>query len=584
MIDTATAAAALASNPSVLWPEPDWLRHAADELGYAWARVAWRNAASQPGAWFDAAKAEAVVQSWPRWFKLTVDRFFGKPFHLNAWQAVIVRLLVGWKIPDDVVDVETGRKQRIYVRLFRQLRLWVPRKNGKSEFLAALGILFFVFERIHGAEGYVFAKDEKQGGIPFQKMKVMLGLNPVLSSQITPFKKSIYVPEIQASIELLPGIPDGKHGRSPTVIVGDEMHEWRSRELSDTLRQGTGARLQPIELYASTAGLATNPVGTELYEESLAVIEGRSDDANVLHVIFAAGPEDDPFDEATWRKANPSLGVSPTLRFMRSEAAAARGNPRREAAFRCYHLGQWIDADVRWLPTVQWDACAKDRESWLARTYEAYVGRSCFVGMDLSTSKDLTALVFRFDPVEPGDPFELLCRFWIPEDSLAQRIKEDKMPWEQWARLGAVETTPGNYVDQGFVQKALREAVDVFDVKRIGYDRQFAQKLVGDLQKDGVDPELFLEIRQGIYSMGGGSRQLEENVYLRRIDHGGHPILRWNARNAVVRFDENLNFMPAKRRSRDKIDGIVAAVLCEVCALPPKEPEEVYDSSMLQVA
>lgn len=99
----AALAAATPDAASLYWPEPVWLRHAADELGYAWARVAWRNASRQPGAWFDAAKAEKVVAAWPIWFKLTVDRFFGKPFRLTPWQAVIVRLLVGWKDRKSVV-------------------------------------------------------------------------------------------------------------------------------------------------------------------------------------------------------------------------------------------------------------------------------------------------------------------------------------------------------------------------------------------------------------------------------------------------------------------------------------------------
>ncbi len=582
-METATSPAALhAAAPAALHAEPEWLKHAADELGYAWARVAWQKAAAQPGAWFYHAKADRVVEAWPRWFKLTVDHFFGKPFHLAPWQAVIVRLLVGWKIPEEIVDVETGNPTTVHVRLFRRLRLWVPRKNGKTEFLAALGLLFFVREKVHGAEGYVFAKDEAQAYVPFNKMKAMIALDSDLAKDTQLFKRSIYVPEIAGSIELLSGAEGGKHGKSPTVILGDEMHEWTSRVILDTLRQGTGARLQPIELCASTAGLSTNATGTELYDETVAILDGRNEDASTLAVVFAADPDDDPFDEATWKKANPSLGISPTLRFLRDEAAAAKGNPRKEAAFRCYHLNQWIDAAVRWLPLTKWDACAGDNQAWKTRR-EDMRGRSCVVALDVSSTQDITALHFRFEPDGDGI-IRSLSRFWIPEDTLAAREKADKNPWRRWVQIGAIETTPGDCVDQSFVAKAIRDSLEEFDVTSIGFDPWNARKLVGDLQNEGVDADLFVEMRQGILTLGEPSKIFEAAIFAGRYDHGGHPVLRWMAGHTVVRFDENLNFMPARKRSKDKIDGIVCCVMCEGLAMPDDEGPIVTGADAMRAA
>src|SRR5689334_22551227 len=111
--DTSAHAIAAAAGPS-LYPEPDWLAHAADELGYAWARIAWQRAARVPGAWFDHAKAQAIVDRWPTWFKLTVGRFAGIPFRLSPWQEIIVRLLVGWKAPTEVIDPETLKPTEVH--------------------------------------------------------------------------------------------------------------------------------------------------------------------------------------------------------------------------------------------------------------------------------------------------------------------------------------------------------------------------------------------------------------------------------------------------------------------------------------
>jgi phage terminase large subunit-like protein len=563
--------ASVAPSAQSRWAEPDWISRAADTRGWAWARVAWQRAAAQPGAWYDAPKADAIVAIWPSLFRLTEQEFSGQPFKLAFWQEVIVRLLVGWKRPYARIDPDSGETTWRHARLFRELRLWVPRKNGKSEFLAALGILFWLIEGGRGGQGFCFAKDLAQGDIVLRKMKGMISQSRRLAPLVNVFKKHLYQPETESTFVLLSGVPDGKHGRSPTVIIGDEMHEWPSQELATTLRQGTGARLEPIQLYASTAGLKTNPVGVELYEESLAILDGRMAMPATLVVIFAAEADDDIYDEATWRKANPLLGLTPSFDFMRDEAAKAKSSPRAEAHFRCYHLGIWVDAEVRWLNIRKWDACAGAKD-WRGRhVREDWTGRECVGGFDVSSTEDLTALVWRFAPQKPGDKIQLAARLWMPAEKFAEREKTGRLPWRAWVDVGAIELTPGDAVDQNFVMQAILDGGNRFKVSKIGFDSWNARKLVGDLHAKGVAPEKTIEVRQGIRSMGEASKRFETQVRNGELDHGGHPVLRWMAAHCCIRFDENLNFMPAKKRSPEKIDGIVAAVIAECMAgEPPK--------------
>lgn len=541
-------------------PLPAWLEGAAADPSLAWAITAWKRAASVPGAWFDHQLAEGVVAEWPTWATLTTDRFAGVPFVLLPWQAAIVRLMVGWMAPVEVLDPVTHRPGLVHVRLFRRLLLWVPRKNGKTEFLAALGLMFFALDAIVSAEGYVFARDENQAKLVFNKMKVMIANSAELKAAAIPYKKSIYFKELLARIELLSGAEEGKHGKSPTLIVGDEIHEWKSREVADTLRQGTGARLQPVELYASTTGRRSNRVGMEVWDESQAILDGRLEDPSTLVVIYAAPPEADYLDEAAWRAANPSLGLSPTLQYLRREAALAKDNPRQEAHFRCFHMNQWIDEVVRWLNVKKWDACAPARQAW--KSYpERLKGRRCFGAFDVSSTRDVTALVWVFPPTEDDPRWRILCRFWVPEDTLKERVAQDKAPYDQFVRQGALETTPGDFVDQNFVMKAVLEGFDAFDVQAVGFDPWNARKLVADLQAEGVPVEKLIEMRQGVATLGEPTKAFERLVYAGELDHGGQPVLRWMAANTVVRFDENLNFMPAKKSSEEKIDGIVAGVM-----------------------
>lgn len=555
--------------------EPDWLQALAEDETYGWARLAWRRAAAVEGAWFDHRLADGVVAEWPSWATLTEDRFAGLPFHLLPWQAIIVRLLVGWMVPVEVLDPLTHRPRVEHVRLFRRLLLWVPRKNGKSEFLAALALLFFVLDRTISPQGYLFARTQDQAKLVFRKMKDMIANSAELAEAVVPYKRSLWFKELRGAFELLTGSEEGKHGKSPTVIVGDEMHEWRSLEIPNTLRQGTGARLAPIEIYASTAGLKTNATGVQLWDESVSILEGRTDDPSSLVVIFAAEPEADWQDEGVWRKANPSLGLSPTLDFLRREARMAVDNPRQLAHFLRYHLNIWVDSLVRWLNIKRWDACAPDKTAWRT-AFADLKGRRCFGAFDVSSTQDLTALFWLFPPVEADPRWRVACRFWVPADTLAERVKTDRVPYDRFLKDGALETTPGDYVDQNYVLKAVLDGFELFEVERVGFDPWNAQKLVADLEKDGVEAEVLTAMRQGIMTLGEPSKHFERLVYAGLLDHGGHPVLRWMAANAVVRFDENMNFAPAKKRSSEKIDGIVAGVMAAGLALCGKE-EEGFD-------
>lgn len=560
---------------------PSWLKPVEDNPQYRWAVMAWRSAELVPGAWFDHAKANAVVARWPDIFRLTDDRFDGVPFKLLLWQEITVRLLVGWKKPIEVVDPLTHKPAVEHVRLFRRLDLWIPRKNGKSEFLAALAVLFFVMEPVSGGQGFVFGLNEDQGRIPFAKMQAIIdkavGIkeDAAGNERVINNDKSIYVRATGALCQLLTGTPDGKHGRSPTVIVGDEIHEWRTRELADTLRQGTGARLQPIELYASTAGRKQNRVGYEWFEESMAIVRGDLDDPTTLVVAFAINDEDDWEDEATWRKANPSLGLTPTLDYLRGEYKKAKGKPAAEAVFKCYHLNLWVDSVSGWIPRAKWDACTKDPTSW-RDLYNKHKGRKAFVTCDVSSTRDITCRMIVLPPDDEVTEWVFIPQFWIPEATLEARASEDRrVDWHKWIKDGALHTTPGDFVDQRHVLEAIESAGKDFDLQLFGYDPWNAGKLISDLQADGLDAEKMVEMRQGHGTLGEPTKELERLIFAQKIEHGGHPVLSWMMGHCVVRFDLNLNYVPDKKHSLDKIDGVVAAVMGIALAISETEEDGV---------
>jgi phage terminase large subunit-like protein len=561
---------------------PGWLQEVADDPAYSWATTAWDRAAAVPGAWFDHGKAEKVTSAWPKIFRLTDDRFKGVPFKLLKWQDITVRLLVGWKKPIEVLDPLTHLPTVMHVRVFRRLDLWIPRKNGKSEFLAGLAVLFFVLEKVHKAQAFVFGRNKDQGRVPFGKMQDIIREAEGLledtrgNARITLNEDSFFIRETWSLCELLTGVPDGKHGRSPTVIVGDEIHEWKSRELADTLRQGTGARLQPMELYASTAGRKNgkNRTGYEWFEESMSIMRGIIDDPTVLVVYFGIGDDDDWTDEKVWKKANPSLGLTPAVDYLRTEFKKALGRPAAEAAFKCYHLNLWVDMLSGWLPRQKWIACTDDPQSW-RHLWARNKGRRAYLACDIGATRDITALVVVIPPDETCEKWVIIARFWVPEGTLSERAENDKaVDWLKWAADGVVETTPGDVTDQDFVREAIKDAFAHFDIVKFGYDEWNAVKLLTDLEKDGLPPDMTIPMPQGHRTLGEGTKKLELLVFGRQLEHGGHPMLAWMAGNCIVRFDANLNYVPDKKNSLEKIDGIVATVMGVALAIGLKEEEK----------
>jgi phage terminase large subunit-like protein len=376
---------------------------------YPWATRAWDVAAATPGNWFDAALADKVIRIWPTWFCHTEGRWAGKPFILALWQEIIVRLLVGWRNAEGF-------------RHFRRMILWVARKNGKSEFMAALALLFFVCDGEMGGQAYNFARNEKQANVIFKKAKAMIAKSPALRECLKATKRTIFHAELNALWELLAGNAEGKHGLSASVIVGDEAHECADDSMYTTLHQSTAARDQPIELIGSTAGHKNRGWGWALWEECRAVLEGRLLQPETLVVVFAAAADAKIDDEKAWIAANPNLGISPKLEYLRAECAKAKDNPRLENNFRRYHLNQWTDQVTRWIPLVKWDACVVDTEAW--KTLRAKLqGRSCYGALDLSSVRDVTALVWLFPPIEGEEKWTVVCRFFVPEDHGGRTIE-----------------------------------------------------------------------------------------------------------------------------------------------------------------
>ncbi len=506
------------------------------------------------GAWYDDDTAEIAVRFFPAYLRHTEAEWWGKPFILSPWQEEIVRAVFGWKRSDGT-------------RLIRQLYLELPRKNGKTEFAAGLSLLVMIGDGEYGGQGYFMACGKEQADdTVFKKVSVMVGLSEALARDVVVYKTSIYCPNLMASLKTLSSKAATKHGFSPSFALGDELHEWPDGELHDVVHKGTGARRQPLEVLITTAGEPGVGYGWELHERAEQVIKGEVEDPTFYARIYAAGPEDDWTKPETWAKANPNLGVSIKEDYLDAEVAKAKGNARKIADFKRYHLNIWNEKAVSGVNMAHWDACPVRLV-----TLEDLRGRRCYGALDLSATTDLTALCLAA-PWESGGGLDMWWKFWMPTEGLKDRVRRDRVPYDEWIASGLITGTDGNVVDYDAIRAFIsggvaHDLVDCEPVKNIvnlvdlAIDRWNATQIVNQLTQDGVNVVAF---GQGFASMSAPSKEFERLLGAKLLNHGGNPVARWMATNTSFMSDGGENIKPVKpdrKKSVKRIDGIVTAIM-----------------------
>ncbi len=492
--------------------------------------------------WYDEKVADASAAFFPKYLRFTKGEWAGRPFTLEAWEEHdIVRPMFGWKRADGT-------------RRFRRVVVWVPRKNGKTELAAGVGLLTLLGDGEPGGEVYAIASDKNQASIVFNIATTMVQWSPELRDLITPLKTALFCEQLGSAFKPLSGQPEGKHGLNASGVIGDEVHEWSDDRLYTFVHQSEASRRQPLEFLISTSGEMTG-YGWELWNYCQSVREGGIADPEILIVTYAAPKDADWTDPKTWKIANPNLGVSVKLAYLAAECAKAKESPRLENHFKRYHLNIWTEQAVRWLNMETWDAC-KGRADW-SELETLMRGRRCFGGADLSQTVDLTALCYLFPPDDEVPEWVALWRYFVPELRVDQRVRRDRVPYDHWIKTGALKTTPGNVVDYTFIQRQIEADASRFQIENMGFDPWNAMQLMLSLQGEGLPVE---QVRQGYLTLSGPTKEIERLVLDSDFCHGGHPVSRWCAANVAVETDASGNIKPSKAKSTERIDGMAALV------------------------
>ena len=479
-------------------------------------------------------------------------QFAGQPFEPTPFQTFRLGSIFGWR------HASTGMRR--FTTAYNEL----PRKQGKSFEAALVAVYVTFFEGEPGAEGYCLATKEKQARIVFDAAKKMVKASG-LSNRINIFAKNLHNEAREQKLEPLGSDSDTTDGLNPHLIVTDEFHAIKHRGLIDVVESATGARLNPLHYQITTAGDdPVSPCGDQ-HDYACKILDGVLEDDPSTLSFFAciahADPDDDWLDEATWQKANPHWGISVNPEDMRKLAAKAKNMPAAAAEFKQKRLNLWVNTDAPWLSV---DGFRKGQTK--GRTFEQFERdlehESCYVGIDLASKLDLLPIVAVFPPTVGRPRWTLLRYVWTPADTLADRAHRDKAPYPVWRDQGILLTTPGTSINHNVVIEKLLWLRERYDIERIGFDPWHADKLISDLiEEDGFTEDQVLAVPQTYQGMSSGCLTLEAEVLAGNVDANDCPLMRWTFANAVVQRDGKDNIYPVKKKSRGRIDPLMATCI-----------------------
>ena len=523
----------------------------------------------------------------------------GLPFIPSPWQVFILANLFGF--------CKNGKRR------FNEAHIEVARKNGKTTLMAGIALYMLAADDEPAAQIFCIATKKDQAREVFDAAVQMRRKSPFLSQRVSviggvkPY--NLHVLQTASKFELQASDYGTADGKNVHCLIADELHQHPSHLLYSAYKEATVGRRQPLCVAITTAGYDQHSFcyTRRVAAENILVgnVEASEFDHFFAFIACIDEPDrdgkggDDPFNEACWAKANPNLGVSPKLESLRQQAAMAKLDPVVRNTFLCKHMNVWVNQEICWMDPAKWAACnaagpLASPRALRAAALEKLLGRICVGGLDLSTNTDLCAFALLFPPtkdeveqvpkrrtqediwkgipqqydeviIKKGDPkWSILLWFWVPEMCIAERVKKDRVKYDVWRDEGYLNICPGNVINHEFIYKQILELRKLFRFEEISMDAWNAQWLSQKLKADGFTSE---EARPTYPNLSEPMKELMGLVLEKKLEHFADPILAWNANNVQATMDPMGYIKPDKKRSKEKIDGIVAVILAIHCVV-----------------
>lgn len=514
--------------------------------------------ATEMGIFFDEKEAKKVFAFFTL-LKHFEGEWAGKEFVLEDWQCFIIWVVFGWR--------KAGG-----IRRFRRAAVEVARKNGKTTFAAGIALYLLLLDGESGAQIYSAAVDREQAAIVWNAAASMISQSPALQELAKCWSKSIAVESTGSMFKPLSKETKNKDGLNPSGAICDEEHAWPSDDILNLIETGMGARKQPLIFGITTAG--HNMSGPYFGRRKLYIdiLTGVKEQEDTFCLIFTLDEGDDWKDPQNWYKASPNLGVSVYHHYMDSmfQNAILKGG-ETEVSFKTKNLNVWVDAPKTWIQDEKIIRCD------FGTTESDLEGQECYGGLDLASHVDINALALYFPKLEVP---VLRLYFWIPEGKVL--MKEDRVDYRKWHQDGFLNITPGDMIDNDYLVADLAKILKKYDVKRLSFDPYKAYHgVIQGLQKEGFD-DILDEFAQSIRNMSEPTKRLESDILAKKMDLLRNPVLRWMFKNVVVYTDPNDNIKLDKKRSAEKIDGVVAAVTAMGGFMSKEDSQVAYSSNAIR--
>jgi phage terminase large subunit-like protein len=495
---------------------------------------------------FDLERANQPIEFIERFCRHSKGRWLGQPVRLELWQKAMLQAVFGF------VHRETGHRR------CREFMLMVGRKNGKSTLLAGLGLYMLVGDGEGGAETYCVATKRDQARIVFTEAVNMVSQSPALRKHIRKRKTDLYFPVAFGKFEPLASESNSLDGLNSHCVIIDELHAIKDRNLYDVMKQSMAARTQPLLAMITTAGFVRECIYDDIYDYACKVLDGVIEDERFLAFIYELDNRNEWTDFRAWEKANPGLGTIKNYDELAANVERAKNNP----AFLPTVLTK--DFNIRETVAGTW---LTFEEANNEETFGIDEIRDCYGigGVDLGATTDLTAAVVLV--MKPGSEKKyVLLQGFMPADTIEQRSREDKVPYDKWAERGLITLCPGNKVDYRYVTDWFARLRDEYGIACYwcGYDSWNSPAWVEDMEirLGYTNKENLIPVIMGARTLSAPMKELKADLAAKRINYNNNPLMKWALTNVSVEVDKNENIRPIKgQNQRQRIDPAVALLI-----------------------
>lgn len=484
---------------------------------------------------FDEKKSLRCIHFIEKYCKQSKGRWAGKPLKLELFQKAMLQALFGF------VDKETG------LRKYKKVIYFVARKNGKSVLDSGIATYMLTKDGEAGAEIYSVATKKEQSKIVWEESKRMIKKSPILAKRIRCLIGGIYYDANDSFFRALASDSNSLDGLNAHLVVCDELHAWKDKNLLDVMYDSSSARTQPILLETSTMGTIRQNVFDIEYDYASQVIDGAVQDETLLPIIYELDNEKEWTNEDSWYKANPALGSIKSIKDLREKVERAKANPIELVNLLCKDFNIRQNTINAWLT---FDDLNNEK------IYTDWKDTYCIAGVDLSSVHDLTAATLL--GVKNGE-IRVKQMYWIPTNLLEKKVKEDRIPYDKWLKAGWIRLSGDSKIDYKDVTQWFLEEVRDNDLRPlyVGYDSWNAQYWCDEMKGYGFN---MVEVRQGMKTMSSPMKIMKADLIEKKINYNNNPILKWCLSNTTIKMDSNENIQPDKEKSRQRIDGAVSLI------------------------